>query len=270
MRASGSSIWTNPKWRRILGKFDQVVGQHPEVWKPRANDHTAVANRVGADWARMGDNAWRCRTSPTFPSSSAVLRDHPDRPRPLRRRRRVLSPQPGAAPDRLQGYLDLVEFHDRRKELKKAEQAARDCSERFSDHGPTKETSAICAGWETIRRRLAVAARSVRGEPTGSSCASTKPGSRFSCAAACRGRRFDEARADYQAARFSAVAKRTPVSFACGRVRIQSRARSKPSTPRAAGAGGGVPLGLPIASGCGDSVETGKTLKSRFRPSYRG
>jgi tetratricopeptide (TPR) repeat protein len=118
-------------------KFEKSVADHPGAWPP------GQADRVRAlVWNHMGSNA---AVVPDLDGLNLppFLRNHPDRPRPLK---------PGAeqcfeqslklAPDVLETHEKLVDLYQNRRKPRKAEQAARRLLERFPDHVPTIETLA--------------------------------------------------------------------------------------------------------------------------------
>ncbi len=118
-------------WQR----FEKTVAARPSAWPP------GQAERVRAlVWLRMAENADNVPDVDAFPDLPPLLRDHPDRPRPLK---------PGAeecyrrslelAPDQLETHAALFQHYQHAEKAGKAEQAARKLLKQFPDHAPTLE-----------------------------------------------------------------------------------------------------------------------------------
>ncbi len=121
-------------------KFEDWIGGHPSAWGS-GPEALAQANHARAlVWCRMGHNAAGVPDVDKIPNLPPFLRDHPDRPRPLK---------PGAeacfrramelAPDLLESYQSLFqEYQDEEKDTQ-AIAIGRRLLERFPDHVATLE-----------------------------------------------------------------------------------------------------------------------------------
>src|SRR5207302_621408 len=86
---------------------------------------------------RTSPAAWPDLDNPELP---AFLRNHPDRPRPLKpTAEQCFERSLKIAPDVLETHTRLVQLYRDQRKAKKAEQAARQLLERFPDHVPTLE-----------------------------------------------------------------------------------------------------------------------------------
>ncbi len=116
-------------------KFEKSVAAHPAAWP------AGQTGRVRAlIWSHMGTNA---ASVPDFDRLDLppFLRNHPARPRPLKPSAEQCFEQSlKLAPDVLETHEHLVELYRDRRNLKKAEAAARRLLARFPDHVPTLVT----------------------------------------------------------------------------------------------------------------------------------
>lgn len=188
-------------WRQ----FDQTVSQHAEYWGQGASDRSAVVSQIRAlIWSRMGQNAASAPDPNELPFElPPFLKNHP-------RLRRALSPTAEEcfrrsvelAPERLQGHLDLLEYYRGKDDLEKAEHAARHLLQRFPDNAPAKAALAeFCMASGRYDEGLALFQEANRANPLDSGLRNKLYMAHvFHARPRVGDSRFDEARADYQAA----------------------------------------------------------------------
>jgi tetratricopeptide (TPR) repeat protein len=178
-------------------KFEKSVADHPGAWP------TGQAERVRAlVWSHMGSNA---AAQPDFdnPDLPPFLRNHPDRPRPLKPAAEECFEQSlKLAPDVLETHEKLVDLYREQHKPKKAERAARDLLGRFPDHVPTiqaladlrLEARAYAEGIELLKRAVGLNPldRALRRRLSLAHI--------FSARDHAESERFDEARAEFRAA----------------------------------------------------------------------
>jgi tetratricopeptide (TPR) repeat protein len=183
-------------------QFEGSVAANPQAWP------NGQAERVRAlVWYHMGQNA------ASFLEDIEDLDDDLNGPfRRHRRRSRIPGLKPPAetcfqnslklAPDQLGTHAALFQYHRKHRHHAKAEQAAKALLERFPEHGPTLESLADLH-METGRygEALDLLERALRANPL-SRQLRNKIGSAhlFRARSHAEAGRFDEARADYQAA----------------------------------------------------------------------
>ncbi len=116
-------------------KYEKEVAEDPKTWPP------GEVGRVRAlIWLRMGRNAAAEPSSAEMARLPAFLRNHPDRPRPLKpSAEECLRRSIELAPDLLEAHETLLQLHRREKDAEKAEKAARRLLQYFPDHLPTLE-----------------------------------------------------------------------------------------------------------------------------------
>jgi tetratricopeptide (TPR) repeat protein len=182
------------QWR----KYEQVVADGTTAWPA---DQT---KRVQAlIWLHMGQNAARVPDLDRLPELPPFLRDHPDRPRPLKPSAEQCFQQSlKLAPDRREAHEAL--FHDLRDrdEREKAEAAGRTLLEQFPDHVATLESLGdLLMETERYPEALELFQRALKGHPLDRHLRS-KLGTAhtYNARAHAEAERFDEARAEYQAA----------------------------------------------------------------------
>jgi tetratricopeptide (TPR) repeat protein len=124
-----------PDAHKAWQRFEKTVAARPSAWPP------GQAERVRAlVWLRMAENADNVPDMADLPDLPPLLRDHPDRPRPLK---------PGAeecykrslelAPDQLETHYELFQHYRHANKAGKAEQGARKLLKQFPEHAPTLE-----------------------------------------------------------------------------------------------------------------------------------
>jgi tetratricopeptide (TPR) repeat protein len=124
-----------PDAHKAWQRFEKTVAAHPSAWP------IGQADRVRAlVWLRMAENADAVPDVEDLPDLPPFLRDHPDRPRPLKPSaeecyKRSLE----LAPDQLETHFKLFEHYQHTNKTGKAEQAARKLLQPFPDHAPTLE-----------------------------------------------------------------------------------------------------------------------------------
>ena len=181
-------------WQR----FEASVAANPSSWPGELGTRTRALV-----WARMGRNADEVPDLASLKHLPRFLRDHPDRPRPLK---------PGAeecfqhsiklAPDTLASHQALFEHYRSKKKLGKAIQAGRRLLDRFPKHVDTLEALGdLLMEKQEYGEAVDQFARALKNNPLerrlrGKLCTAHMYNAR---AFAERGR-FDEARSEYHAA----------------------------------------------------------------------
>jgi tetratricopeptide (TPR) repeat protein len=179
-------------------KFADSVAQNPAAWPAEQ------ATRVGAlVWQHMGNNAGTVPDVAHPDDLPAFLRDHPERPRPL---------SPSAehcyerslqlAPDLVGTHEARFTFHLHRKQLVEAEAAGRRLLELFPDHVATLEAlSGLLLQRGQCAEGLQLILRALRIQPLDRRLRSkTSMAHLLNARVFAEADRFDEARAEYQAA----------------------------------------------------------------------
>ncbi len=178
-------------------KFEKSVADHPSAWPAGEADRARALV-----WSHMGSNA---AGVPDFddPAVPPFLRRHPDRPRPLKpTAEQCFENAQKLAPDVLETHEKLVDLYQGQRKPKKAEQAARRLLERFPDHVATLETlAALRLSAQDYPEGIALLERAARLNPLDRGLR-RKLGTAhlFHARAHAEANRFDEARAEFQAA----------------------------------------------------------------------
>jgi tetratricopeptide (TPR) repeat protein len=154
-------------------------------------------------WAHMGRNAEDVPNLDDLPGLPPFLRDHPDRPRPLKPpAEECFRKSLELAPDQLEGHLALLRHYQKKNQPVKAEKAARRLLKQFPDHVPTLETLGdLCLHEQKYAEAALAFAEAAKLNPLERrlrhklSAAHT-----FAARSHAEAGRFDEARAGYQAA----------------------------------------------------------------------
>jgi tetratricopeptide (TPR) repeat protein len=117
--------------------FEKSLANNPAGWPAEQ-----VARARALVWWHMGHNADEVPDLEGLPPDlPAFLRNHPDRPRPLKPSAEECFEQSlKLAPDLLEAHLALVRHFQKKDKPAKAEKAARRLLKHFPDHGPTLET----------------------------------------------------------------------------------------------------------------------------------
>jgi len=181
-------------WR----KYQESLAESPSAW-PKEQ-----VERVRAlIWCRMGDNAANVPDPDEIPDLPHFLRNHPDRPKPLR--------PPAAecyenslelAPDRLKTYESLVQYHVDRGDDPRAARAAERLLERFPDHAPTlQQLGEIRLRGQEYSEAVRLFLQALKAKPLDHGLRH-HTGYAYLCNARslAEAGSFDEARAGYQAA----------------------------------------------------------------------
>jgi tetratricopeptide (TPR) repeat protein len=127
----GDMAKAHQHWQR----FEASVVRNPAAWPD------GQAQRVRAlIWCRMGSNAASVPDIDKIPDLPPFLRDHPDRPRPLKPSapecfRRSLE----LAPDLLSAHEELLQYYRQENNIAGAEQAARRLLEHYPESVPALE-----------------------------------------------------------------------------------------------------------------------------------
>jgi tetratricopeptide (TPR) repeat protein len=110
--------------------YEKEVAARPDAWPPGQSDRVRALI-----WKHMGDNAARVPDVDRIPNLPPFLRDHPRLPRPLDPPADACYEKSlGLAPDRLETYQALFDYHLHTGQDKKAEKSARRLLEKFPDH----------------------------------------------------------------------------------------------------------------------------------------
>jgi tetratricopeptide (TPR) repeat protein len=181
-------------WQR----FEASVARNPAGWP------NGQAQRVRAlIWCRMGRNAAGVPDVDKIPDLPPFLRDHPERPRPLKPSapecfQRSLE----LAPDLLAAHEELLYSCKAENDIAGSEQAARRLLEHFPEHAPTLEELADIRGYQgDYAESLSLFQRALKINPLDRSLRQ-KIGTAhlLSARSHAEAGRFAEARAEYQRA----------------------------------------------------------------------
>ena len=116
-------------WR----KYQESLAENPSAWPKEQVDRVRALI-----WCRMGDYAANVPDPDEIPNLPDFLRNHPERPRPLRpSAAECYEHSLELAPDRLETHESLVQYHVDRQDDPKAARAADRLLERFPDHALT-------------------------------------------------------------------------------------------------------------------------------------
>jgi tetratricopeptide (TPR) repeat protein len=194
-------------------KLETSVARNPAAWPPvvaRSPDHATTGHHATtADraraliWCRMGRNAASIPNVDKIPDLPPFLRDHPDRPRPLKPSapecfQRSLE----LAPDLLAAHEELLHYYKEENDIASAEQAARRLLERFPEHAPSlEELAEIRSHQGDSAESLSLFQRALRVNPLDRSLRG-KVGTAhlLNARSHAEAGRFTEARAEYQRA----------------------------------------------------------------------
>jgi tetratricopeptide (TPR) repeat protein len=187
-----------PEAHRQWQAFEKSVAANPNTWPGEQATHVRALV-----WAHMGHNAEEVPDLDSLDELPPFLRNHPDRPRPLKPTAdECYQRSIELAPDTLEPYEALFEHYRKGAKLSKAIQAGRRLLSRFPDHVKTLEAMADLlmekqqyAEAQDLYQRAAKANPLERRLRAKLSAAHTYNARTF----AEQGR-FDEARAEYQAA----------------------------------------------------------------------
>jgi len=129
---------SHPHWRN----FEKSIAANPVGW-PGEEGKRARA----LIWLHAGRNAAKTGITDRIPGLPRFLRDHPDRPKPLKPSAdKCYENSIKLAPDLLGAHEALFAYHRENQDSTKAEKAARQLLQRFPDHGPTLEGLADLLG----------------------------------------------------------------------------------------------------------------------------
>jgi tetratricopeptide (TPR) repeat protein len=179
-------------------KYDRSVAAHAAAWP------NGQAERVRAlIWRHMAENADSVPELKDLPDLPPFLRDHPDRPRPLKPTaeecyKRSLE----LAPDQLDTHYELFEHYRHTEKKGKAEQAARRLLKQFPEHAPTLEALGdLLMAKQEYAEALGLFERALKTNPLERRLRG-KVGTAHSYKARqdAEAGRFDDSRAGYQAA----------------------------------------------------------------------
>ncbi len=187
-----------PEAHKQWQRFEQSVAANPVAWP------AGQAERVRAlIWRRLAENADGVPDLDALKDLPPFLRNHPDRPRPLKPSAEdCLKRSLELAPDRLETHAALFDHYRRKGQKAKAEKAARDLLKRFPDHAPTLEgLGDLLMEKQHYAEGLEMFQRALKANPLERRLR-VKVGAAHSYKArqAAAEGRFDDARAGYQAA----------------------------------------------------------------------
>jgi tetratricopeptide (TPR) repeat protein len=180
-------------------KYDQEVADAPALW-PEGEARRARA----LIWLHMGGNAAEVPSPEKLARLPAYLRDDPDRPRPLSpSAEKCYERAAELAPDMVEAFRALFQYTLDEGKEDKALKAGRRLLARFPDDGPTLESlGGLCVRRQEYAGAVELLRRALSGNPLDrglrAKLASAHLGSGRVHATASR---FDEARAEYAAAR---------------------------------------------------------------------
>jgi tetratricopeptide (TPR) repeat protein len=179
-------------------ELDRAVAAHPEHWPG------GQANRVRAlIWRHMGENARSIPDENKLDLLPPFLRDHPDRPRPIKPTaeecfRRSLD----LAPDQLETHEALFAYYQDNDQPEKAIEAGRRLLEHFPRHAPTLvELGDLLVGQSEYVEALGCYQRALEANPLDQRLrGKISTAHLFHARSHAEEGRFDEARLEYQAA----------------------------------------------------------------------
>jgi tetratricopeptide (TPR) repeat protein len=179
-------------------QFERSVARNPAAWPGEQARHVRALV-----WCRMGRNAASVPDPDKIPDLPPFLRDHPDRPRPLKPSapecfRRSLE----LAPDQLDAHEALLHYHKQEQDIPAAEEAARRFLEHFPEHVRALEELADIRGHQGDHAEaLGLLQRALKVNPLDRSLRA-KVGTEhlFNARSHAEAGRFAEARAEYQTA----------------------------------------------------------------------
>jgi tetratricopeptide (TPR) repeat protein len=180
------------EWQR----FERTVATNPSAWS--ADQAVRVRALI---WCHMGRNAAKVPNEQQISQLPPFLRNHPDRPKPLRPDaeecfRRSLE----LVPDQLEAHEELFHYYQRGEKHDKAEQVGRQLLERFPDHVPALEALAdLRIESQDYPEGLVLLQRALKVNPLDRRLRS-KLGTThlFNARAHAEAGRFDAARVEYQ------------------------------------------------------------------------
>jgi tetratricopeptide (TPR) repeat protein len=179
-------------------QFEKSIAAHPSAWP--GEQFNRARSLV---WCRMGQNAAGVLDLDALDDLPPFLRNHPARPRPLHpSAEKCYGRALELAPDLLEPHLQLFRYHRNREEDAQAEKAARRLLERFPDHVETLEALGdLRMRHEDYAEGLSLFQRALRANPLNRRLRSKISSAHlFHARSHAEAGRFDEARAEYQAA----------------------------------------------------------------------
>jgi tetratricopeptide (TPR) repeat protein len=179
-------------------QLEKVLAANPAGWPGEQ------AGRARAlVWWHMGHNADEVPDVAELPDLPPFLRDHPDRPRPLKPTAEECFEQSlKLAPDLLEAHLALLRHFQRKNKAAKAEKAARRLLKHYPEHGPTLEALGdLRMQAQDYGEGITCFEQALRANPLERRLRSKLSGAHtFSARAHAEAGRFDAARGEYQAA----------------------------------------------------------------------
>jgi tetratricopeptide (TPR) repeat protein len=157
-----------PHYQRVFGpppddphfhRLQALACEHHHGWQEAHAHWQAYVASMGANsaawpreqarraqalvWLHMGRNAANVPDTDRIPNLPRFLRNHPDRPKPLKPPAdKCYQNSIKLAPDLLEAHESLFKYHKERGQAAKAEKAARQLLKQFPEHGPTLEALA--------------------------------------------------------------------------------------------------------------------------------
>jgi tetratricopeptide (TPR) repeat protein len=177
--------------------FEKEVAAHPEAWP--GDQATRVRALV---WQHMGKNAASVPDIDKLPQLPPFLRDHPDRPRPLKpTAEECFTRSLQLAPDLLESHEELFHYYRRKGDDAKAIQAARDLLARSPDHVETlTELGDLLLKKQNYEEALVVFRQALKNNPLDRRLRSrVSTAHLYGARAHAEAGRFAEARSEYQA-----------------------------------------------------------------------
>jgi tetratricopeptide (TPR) repeat protein len=179
-------------------QYEKDVANHPEIWPGERGTRTRALL-----WLHLGQNAAEEEPDEEEKRLPRFLRDQTDRPAPLDPPAdKCLERSLELAPDLLPAYEALFRYHLDAGHDAKAVKAARRLLERFPDHGPTLEALAeLRTKQKAYAEALELFQRALKANPLERKLrGKVALAHQFLARAHAEAGRFDEARAQYQAA----------------------------------------------------------------------
>jgi tetratricopeptide (TPR) repeat protein len=187
-----------PEAHKFWQEFEKSVAANPTAWPGEQ------AQRVRAlVWCHMGHNADSVPDLKGLDDLPPFLRDHPNRPRPLKPAAEECFRQSiQLAPDTLEPYESLFEHYQDKKKPAKAIEAGRRLLERFPEHVKTLEALAdLLMEKQEYVEAIGLYERALKANPLERRLrARLSTAHSYNARAFAEADHFDQARAEYQAA----------------------------------------------------------------------
>ena len=178
-------------------KFEKEIAAAAKTWPPGQVDRARALL-----WLRMGRNACNIPDDAEVAKLPAFLRNHPDRPRPLKpSAEQCFGRALELAPDMLEAHEGLIQLHRRAGRNANAEKAARGLLIHYPDHLPTLEAlSDLLLERDEVPEALELLLRAAKANPLNRDLrAKVATAHLLAARSYSLVNRFEEARGEYQA-----------------------------------------------------------------------